>query len=246
MNGLSKIDMSLENIYEDLKSKFPTNIIYLFEEYIFIEYKSKENRINFEIYDYNKILATCGETDYTDKLTKLFQECTDLPKHQIPANMIDIFIAEEFDDYIGEEFKYENMGNKTDLYKELQSYKNVKNKIIFFSFGERKYDPVKVEQNKIVDKLRISYKCDKTFDARKANAHRGPGHRGTEEILQKCMEAGSGYDKLMTDIVTHIDTYDSKVIGIYCSEGHHRSVALVELLKKYVYKNAIIKHLHIK
>ena len=137
------------------------------------------------------------------------------------------------------------MGNKTDLYKNLRSSKNVENEIIFFSFGVKHDKSESVEQRNIVDKLRIPHKCNKTFDARRANAKHAPGHRGTEEILQKGMEAGSGYDNLMIEIVTHIDTYNSKVIGIYCSAGHHRSVALVELLKKYVYKNAIIKHLHI-
>ena len=34
-------------------------------------------------------------------------------------------------------------------------------------------------------------------------------------------------------------------IGVYCRAGHHRSVAMGEMLKKYVYKNAKIKHLTI-
>jgi hypothetical protein len=88
--------MNLEEIYQDLITKFPTNTIYLYDEFIFFECKFNDNKINFEIYNYNDIIATCGETDYTDKLKELIQNCTHLPEHQIPAYVIDIFITDEF------------------------------------------------------------------------------------------------------------------------------------------------------
>ena len=41
------------------------------------------------------------------------------------------------------------------------------------------------------------------------------------------------------------DKNTSNVIGIYCTAGHHRSVAIIEILKKYIYVDAVVKHLHI-
>jgi hypothetical protein len=228
--------MILEEIFDDLNTKFPTNTKSQYEEFICFEYKINGNTINFEIYNYNNIIATCGETDYTDKLKELIQNCTHLPEHQIPAYVIDIFITDEFDDFIGEELNVENMGNKDYLYRELGNLiKKPERKLNIFSFGEKHQNP-------------NTTKYDKTFDVRKMNSNRVTGlHklRGTDEIIQKCIESGSEFDKVMTWIVEYIERENPDSIGIYCRAGHHRSVAVVELLKKYVYKNAIIKHLHI-
>jgi len=228
--------MNLEEIFKDLISKFPTNTIYLYDEFIFFECKFNDNTINFEIYNYNDIIATYGETDYTDKLKELIQNCTHLPEHQIPAYVIDIFITDEFDDFIGEELNVENMGNKDYLYRELGGLiKNSERNLKIFSFGDKHKNPE-------------TTKYDKTFSVKEMNSNRVTGlHklRGTDKIIQKCVEAGSGFDNAMTWIVEYIERENPDSIGIYCRAGHHRSVAVVELLKNYVYKNAIIKHLHI-
>jgi RNase adaptor protein for sRNA GlmZ degradation len=70
--------------------------------------------------------------------------------------------------------------------------------------------------------------------------------RGTDKIIKKCTEAGSGFSEVITRIVNYIETKEEKKIGIFCTAGHHRSVAVVELLKMYLYKKAQIKHNNIK
>jgi len=69
--------------------------------------------------------------------------------------------------------------------------------------------------------------------------------RGMNNIIQSCVENASGYQFLVEEIIKNIEKYNYKKVGIFCRAGHHRSVAIVELLKKNLYPNAKIKHLHI-
>jgi RNase adaptor protein for sRNA GlmZ degradation len=64
-------------------------------------------------------------------------------------------------------------------------------------------------------------------------------------LIQKCIESGSKYDFVMNCIIIYIEQHNCKIIGIYYTSGHHRSVALVELIKKHIYLNSNIKHLDI-
>lgn len=47
----------------------------------------------------------------------------------------------------------------------------------------------------------------------------------------------------MTRIVTTVEQEDLHFIGIFCTAGHHRSVACGELLLKHVYPKAKLIHL---
>ena len=69
--------------------------------------------------------------------------------------------------------------------------------------------------------------------------------RGTHIQLQKAVRRGSNFEPVVTNIVTSIENEKLHKIGVYCRAGHHRSVAVAEMLKKYVYKNAKVKHLTI-
>ena len=125
---------------------------------------------------------------------------------------------------------------------------NPNREILMVSFGEKFKTPSSMEQNKISPEF--PFKCDKTFDARHINSSRPKGGglrdlRGTDEIIQKCIESGSGFEFVMKCIVKSIEQNNYKTIGVYCTAGHHRSVASVELLKKHLYPNAKVKHLHI-
>ena len=69
--------------------------------------------------------------------------------------------------------------------------------------------------------------------------------RGTHIQLQKTVRRGSNFEKVAINIVNSVENENLVKIGVYCRAGHHRSVAMGEMLKKYVYKNAKIKHLTI-
>ena len=89
---------------------------------------------------------------------------------------------------------------------------------------------------------------DCAFNALHVNSKRPKGVslkglRGTDEIIQKGVKAGSGFVKVMTNIVDRTEEHNYVKIGIYCRSGHHRSVACAELLLKFVYPKAIIKHI---
>jgi len=240
--------MTLENIYEDLKSKYPTNTILPFEELIFFQYEKGEDKIDFEIRNYNDIRATCDDTDYTGHLTELVKKYEHLPKHQIPFHTIDEFISNEFNtDYFDEAIQQQT-GYKDYLYEELRrKVEKIDKEIILVSFGDSIKNPVAMTKSNI--SLTYPYKCEHTFNVKAFNIpefkdlHR---IRGTDQIMQRRTESGTGFDFGMECIVKYIEENDSKVIGIHCHAGHHRSVAVVELLKKNVYVNATVIHLHIK
>ena len=40
-----------------------------------------------------------------------------------------------------------------------------------------------------------------------------------------------------------IEINNPKTIGFYCNHGKHRSVGWAEMIKKYYYENAKVKHL---
>lgn len=106
--------------------------------------------------------------------------------------------------------------------------KNPNRDILLVSFGEKFRTPKSMEQTKISDAL--PFKCEKTFDARHINSSKPKGGglrnlRGTDEIIQKCVESGSGFEFVINCIVKYIEEHNSKVIGVYCTAGHHRSIS---------------------
>jgi hypothetical protein len=51
--------------------------------------------------------------------------------------------------------------------------------------------------------------------------------RCTDEIIQKCIESGFGFEFVMTRIVKYIEENNSKIVGIYCTTEHHRSCDVI-------------------
>jgi hypothetical protein len=252
-NALAK-KVTLEAIVECMYKKFLSKALFIIEDtYVHFTYinkidKSNEIVICFEIYTNNTIKVTDDVKDYDSRLEKIISECKDLLYNEIPPYVIDMFISNEFGDFDGEYLEEEEdekeeteyKSRHTDLYKSLIK----KNPGIFdrqieiFSFGEKHTKPKIIEQR---DKI-------KTFDARLTNSKRVPGMyhlRGTDKIIKKCTEAGSGFSEVITRIVNYIETNNAKKIGIFCTAGHHRSVAVVELLKMHLYEKAKIKHKNI-
>ena len=69
--------------------------------------------------------------------------------------------------------------------------------------------------------------------------------RGIHDEIQKRVQQGKGFCDFIISVIENIEKHNYKNIGIFCSAGHHRSVACVELLKKFVYKNATVIHLNL-
>jgi hypothetical protein len=245
--------MSLEDIYHDLKSKFSTFQIELYDSMIWFQYVNSEDTINFEIYDYTTIDASSELTkkSYKQDLTQIVktESVEDIANYQIPCYVIETFISNRFDSAGFTNNELVNPVKMDYLYSELKKIiKNPTRDITIVSFGEKFKSPKSMEQGKISDSL--PFKCEKTFDARHINSSKPKGAglrdlRGTDEIIQKCIESGSGFEFVMGCIIKYVEEHDCKVIGIYCTAGHHRSCAVVELMKKHLYPKATIKHLHI-
>jgi hypothetical protein len=249
--------MSLEEILEDLIVRFPKCKIEFYESMIWLQYRNDDDVINFEIYDNTTIDASSEKTgiQYKKDLVEIIKTVSEhiLP-NQIPSYVIETFISNLYDSagfYEDDDERKEELPTSkmdafwTEIKKEIKDHNR---EILFVSFGEKFKKPSSMEQNKI--SLDLPFRCDKTFDARHINSSKPKGGglhnlRGTDEIVQRCVESGSGFEFVLSCIVKSIETNNYNVVGIYCTAGHHRSVALVELLHKYLYSNAKIKHLHI-
>ena len=89
--------------------------------------------------------------------------------------------------------------------------------------------------------------CDVVFDLRnfqtkldsKLNVH---SLNGFSKEIQDSIILHPKFIELMDKIVTTIETREPQTVGFFCNHGKHRSVGWAELLKKYYYTNAKIKH----
>lgn len=249
--------MGLKEIFFDLKSKFPTGKIQRCGPILWFQYICDTDTLNFEITDWTTIDVSSEKSNISykkDLLDIIVKMDPTIPKHQIPGLAIETLISDLFDSAGFNETEFEEESSektpKMDAYyTELRKMiSNPNREILIVSFGEKFKSPISMEQNKI--SLELPFKCDKTYDARHINSSRPKGGglrdlRGTDEIIQKSIESGSGFEFVMTCIVKSIEQNNYKTIGVYCSAGHHRSVGCVELLKKHLYPNAKVKHLHI-
>jgi hypothetical protein len=68
------------------------------------------------------------------------------------------------------------------------------------------------------------------------------GHDGREQHVQDSFVNGKKFSQLMTDLVTVVESKDLHSLGACCNKGRHRSPAVVELLKKHYYPNAVVTH----
>lgn len=251
--------MNLEKIFNYLKIKFPSNPLENYGSLIWFQYSCSEDIINFEITDWTSIDAVSEKTGKSYKkevLDIILSSDTTTPKYQVPAFIIETLISNLFDSAgfvessdLFTPLHHEKICKMDAFYSELRKMiTNPERKILIVSFGVKFKSPISMEQNFISEILHL--KCEKTFDARHIHSSKPKGGglhdlRGTDEIIQKTIESGTGFEFVMSCIVKSIEKENYKTIGIYCTAGHHRSVALVELLKKYLYPNAEIKHLHI-
>ena len=224
---------------------------------LWFQFSNDTDTLNFEITDCTTIDVSSEKTgiSYKKELLDIIIGMDPLiPQYQIPSHAIETLISNLFDSagFNNTELDAETpekISKMETYYVELRKLiPNPNREILMVSFGEKFKTPSSMEQNKISPEF--PFKCDKTFDARHINSSRPKGGglrdlRGTDEIIQKCIESGSGFEFVMKCIVKSIEQNNYKTIGVYCTAGHHRSVASVELLKKHLYPNAKVKHLHI-
>lgn len=239
----------MEEIFENIKEKYPKAVNY--GSCIWFQYHNDAETLNFEIYDYTTINIfneTTGKS-YDKEILEIIKTVDETkPNCEIPSYAIETLISNLFDSAGFNSTDYEEKINYEDAWTELKKIANPERNILFVSFGEKFKKPSQMEKTKI--SLDIPFSCDKTFDARHINSSKPKGGglkdlRGTDEIIQKCVLSGSGFSFVMNCIVNSIEKNNYKIVGIFCTAGHHRSVAVVELLQKYLYPKATIKHLHI-
>lgn len=247
--------MSLKQIFTNLRLKFPSGKIELYNSMIWFQFSNSIDTLNFEIYDWTTIDASSEKTaiSYKKELLNIIKKINVFtPKHLVLGLAIETLISDLFDSAEFVETEFVESLKKTPkmdaYYGELRKLiSNSNREILMVSFGEKFKSPSSMERNFISSEY--PFKCDKTFDARHINSSRPKTGglcdlRGTDEIIQKCIESGTGFEFVMGCIVKSIETNNYKTIGVYCTAGHHRSQAVCELLKKYLYPNAKIKHLH--
>jgi hypothetical protein len=230
--------MDIEEVSRDLKDHLsPKAIITKYEEMIFVFI----NNINFEIYDYSLIKAYYDK-DYSDEVKEIINGLIDIDPKLIPRYVIETLSSDIYDTSGFTESKEDECEYELDdsFFEEMRSIANRSRKIKIESFG-----------NKYSGFETLCKKYDKTFSALQVNNKIPKGvslktERGTNDYIQRVVRSGRGFEYLFRAIVETIEKNNHDTIGVYCRAGHHRSVAVVEMLKKYVYKNADIKHLHIK
>lgn len=233
--------MNLEKIHKQIKNNFEEPVALYGSMICF-----KLGDVNFEIRSCDDIIAYNDDnTDYTSQLKTIIEENAekiDLPSCAIKILMSDLnddngFIDEESEKK--EECNIEKKINIHDFYTKMGSIVKKDREIEIDSFGENHKSF-----------LEFCKKYDETFCALHLGIKRPMGvnlkiARGTNPVIQECVENASGYQFLIYKIVKNIEHNNHKKVGIYCRSGHHRAVAIIELLKKHVYPNAKIKHLHI-
>lgn len=233
--------MKLEEIYRQIKKNFEEPVA-LYELMICF----KLGDVNFEIRGCDDIIAYNDDnTDYTSQLKTIIEENAE--KIDLPSCAIKILMSDLNDDngFIDEgsekkeECNIEKKINIHDFYAKMSSIAKKDREIELDSFGENHKSF-----------LEFCKKYDVTFCALHIGIKRPTGvnlkiARGTGNVIQTCVEDASGYQFLVEEIVKNIEQYNHKKVGVYCRAGHHRSVAITELLKKHLYPNAKIKHLHI-
>ena len=102
-----------------------------------------------------------------------------------------------------------------------------------YTWGIKKYSGEKCDIN--FDLRHFQSKIDPSLDVRKLNGF-------SEEIITSIIKHPK-FIEIMEKLVTTIEEKNPKKIGIFCNHGKHRSVCFAELLKKYVYMKAKVKHL---
>ena len=109
-----------------------------------------------------------------------------------------------------------------------------KNRVLnIYTWGIKKYSGEKCDIN--FDLTHFQSKIDPSLDIHKLNGF-------SQEIIISIIKHPK-FIEIMETLVNNIEQKNPKKIGIFCNHGKHRSVCFAELLKKYIYTKAKVKHL---
>lgn len=97
-------------------------------------------------------------------------------------------------------------------------------------------------------KKEAGVECDITFDLRIFQTKISENINiseitGFSNIIQESIKNHPKFDELLDIIITEIEQDNPKKVAFVCNYGKHRSVGWAEIIKKYIYPNAKIKHL---
>lgn len=246
--------MSSESSLEDISRDISTNLsslhidhnLQLYHDFIFITLTINGVTYCVEIYELNINVRIYNDTtDYASFVRDVIKSLPEIETIKIPMFVISQFIdsisedSAGFDEASDEEYK-DDFSYKCmkDFWKEVKSIATPDRVISITSFG-----------NKYKNFETVKKKFDCSFNAlhvRSSKSGLNLGKlRGTDVEIQKRIEQGKGFCSFIIDLVTRIEKHDYSNVGVFCSAGHHRSVACVVLLKKFVYKNATVHHLNL-
>lgn len=221
------------------------NLVFYFDKNIDESYSwcfTKKNKKNEEL-DMEKNLKLMESINYyksldKDEDNKILKFLDDYEKKFIRYDKLDdeLFTFPEYD------------GNKDKLWIKLKDKYNVttKRKIKIITWGDVFINDVPKECEKIFDasilrgsltkKLRTEKQERELKELRKM--------RGINLKIQEEIRGADLFEMFMMDIVETVEKKNLNTIGIFCSRGHHRSVACAEMLV-WIYHDRICKHLTI-
>lgn len=235
-------------LFTKLSCEFTCASIKLYDSMIFFVISINGNNLYLEIYDHTSYKSYDDKNICYDKNIKNI--LNDIPEYlsiiQIPIHIIHTLVDEINVDHVGDagfdkDTEIDIANYKTDLsfWKSTKLGVNVSRSITITSFGNKYtgFDALKKTFDCSFNALCVRSKVPRGFSLKKI--------RGTDEIMQHVVEGGKGFNDFIRFIVSKVEENNYTNIGIFCRAGHHRSVACVELLAKYIYSNAKVKHLNL-
>ena len=157
------------------------------------------------------------------------------------------FYGKESDTKEREIAEYINLATETDMekvmkdpfWKGMRSKANPDRKITIFTYGTRY-----IKQEQFAVRFNAPFSCNAKLinSSKPGNVHR---LRGTDAAIQKRVRTATMFEPLIEKFVEIVERDNLKRAGVFCTAGHHRSVALGEFIGAYVYPNATVKHLTI-
>jgi RNase adaptor protein for sRNA GlmZ degradation len=109
---------------------------------------------------------------------------------------------------------------------------NLKRVIKIYTWGIKK--TTGIETDITFDLTTFQTKIDPSLDVHSLN--------GLSEEIQNSIILHPKFINIITRIITMIEMENPRTIGFFCNHGKHRSVGWAELIKKYYYTDAKIKH----
>lgn len=232
--------MNIFSVYNSIVKKYPDAN---FDGEKIVITKKIENIYTVQV-DANNTSASCGDIDYSEDINNMVNSLNYLDDVSAISEAVDMFFdwVKENNDESGfdsDEDLDDYDIDKDTFWSYLRSKCDTNRRISIHTYGNKfkQFAHWNSQMQCSYNALVINSKKPKNVDLRHA--------RGTDIGVQKAVRAGREFETVMERIVESVETNNYNKIGIYCRAGHHRSVAVGELLKKYIYNKATINHITI-